>query len=208
MSYPLSLVYYLWTPFRSVVQFLKIAQVGVYVNMARANPTLFAQPETDPALVPKNMIVKFEGKETFPVGLMALSVQASYLREPGTFGNSSIPVYKLVGIPFSQEYRRDVSLWCSLLGFDTTEVIGPVGADGITFQTKTPSKSTFSKCFLLICCFWFHYEQVRALGLPSPGTQFVCLVWTPLVQPRILSRAILTSLLILSKRLVCIFLAG
>jgi hypothetical protein len=115
------------------VAFLKFSCSGVFVNMARVDPALFASGSP----------VKFIGKNSFPIGLMAISVQESFLRSPGLFGNSTtIPVYKVTGHPFAQEWRRDVSLWCSLLGFDEDmEVAGPVGPLGVTFQTKTPSRS-------------------------------------------------------------------
>lgn len=103
----------------------------------------------DPALLTPGSPVKFAGKNTFPVFLMAISIQESYLRSPGQFGNSAtIPVYKITGHPFAQEWRRDVSLWCSLLRFEEgTDVAGPVGPLGVTFQTKTPLKSgTASQC--------------------------------------------------------------
>lgn len=130
----------------SLVSFLKFVRANVYVNMARADPAIFAKAASDAVLMPKGSLVKFKGIDKFPVGLMALSVRECFLREPGVYGssgNSSLSVYKITGHPFPQEYRRDVSLWCSLLGFDpNTDIVGPVGPSGITFQTKTPSKSS------------------------------------------------------------------
>ncbi|KAM6502797.1 hypothetical protein JOM56_002774 [Amanita muscaria] len=117
---------------RSLVAFLKFSRSGRFINMARSDPSLFTRGSP----------VKFAGKNTFPVSLMAVSVQESFIRSPGLYGNSTtIPVYKITGHPFPQEWRRDVLLWCSLLGYEDTEVAGPVGPLGVTFQTKTPSKT-------------------------------------------------------------------
>ena len=97
----------------------------------------------DPALFMSRSPVKFTGKSMFPVSLMAISIQESSLWTPGLFGNSlTIPVYKVTGHPFTQEWRRDVSIWCSLLGFEEEmEVAGLVSPLGVTFQTKTPLKA-------------------------------------------------------------------
>ncbi|KAM6491252.1 hypothetical protein JOM56_013491 [Amanita muscaria] len=102
---------------QSLLAFLKFSCSGHFVNMARSDPSLFTRGSP----------VKFAGKNTFPVSLMAISVQESFLRSPGLYGNSTtIPVYKVMGHPFPQEWHRDVSLWCSLLKLEDTEVAGPV----------------------------------------------------------------------------------
>ena len=115
------------------MSFLKFSHSGQYVNMARVDPRMFTPGSP----------VRFTEKNTLAISLMAISVQESFLRSPGSFGNTTnIPVYKITGHPFPQEYRRDVSLWCSLLGYeDETKVVGPVGPYGVTFQTKTAPKS-------------------------------------------------------------------
>lgn len=182
---------------RSILAFLKFSRSGVYVNMARADRALFSPGSP----------VKFIGKNTFPIALMAISVQECFLRSPGLYGSSmTLPVYKITGHPFPQEWRRDVSLWCSLLGFEEgVEVAGPVGPIGVTFQTKTPSKTgTMSQSlrpFLVSCRLLTTLTQHQALSsLANPSTPFVCLTW-PL---RLASMASLIKRLILSKYLVCI----
>lgn len=130
---------------RAIAAFLKFVRSTVYVNMARVEPAIFSRAVTDPALLSKGSLVKFKALDRFPIGLMALSVRECFLREPGPFGssgNQSLLVYKITGHPFPQEYRRDVSIWCSLLGFEANnDIVGPIGPNGVTFQTKTPSRT-------------------------------------------------------------------
>jgi hypothetical protein len=182
---------------RSILAFLRFSRSGVYVNMARADRALFLSGSP----------VKFVGKNTFPIALMAISVQECFLRSPGLYGSSTtLPVYKITGHPFPQEWRRDVSLWCSLLGFEEgIEVAGPVGPLGVTFQTKTPSKTgTMSQGlgpFLASCCSLMTLTQHRALSsLANPSIPFACLTW-PL---RPASTASLIKRLTLLKYLVCV----
>lgn len=141
-------------PFRSLAAFLKFTRTGVFVNMSRANPEIFSPAVSDSSLLMKGSVVKFKAIGKFPIGLMAISVQESFLKEPGVYGasgNSNLSVYKITGLPFPQEYRRDVSLWCSLLRFDAdSDIICPVGPNGISFQTKTPSRASNTQCSCLV----------------------------------------------------------
>jgi hypothetical protein len=108
---------------------LKFTRAERYVNMARINPDLLVEGNT----------IKFTDSNSIAIGIMALVVKESHIRIP-TNSNVGNPIYRLTGLPFAQEWRRDISVWGMKLRFDNCDITGPVSSSGISFQTR-PAKN-------------------------------------------------------------------
>lgn len=109
---------------------LKFTRSDRYVNMARINPDLLTEGNT----------IKFTNSNTTAIGIMALIVKESHIRIP-THTNTGNPLYRLTGLPFAQEWHRDISVWGMKLRFDNSDITGPVSSLGISFQTR-PAKGS------------------------------------------------------------------
>ena len=83
-------------------------------------------------------VVKFSSTNMVAIALTTIVVQHSNIRTPIVPGNSTSPVFRIVGIPFSQEWRRTVALWGMKLKFD--DITGPIYRSGMAFQTRAPGK--------------------------------------------------------------------
>ena len=103
----------------------------------------------------KSNPVRLTHGNALAVGIMPLLVQQSFVRDP-TQGPNSKNVYRITGLPFSQDIRWDLSLWGLKLGF--TDIRGPVGALGISFQSRYQSTTPPPGRFPL----------VSAVYLPDP----------------------------------------
>lgn len=116
---------------RQVIDGLRFTSAGQFVNFARIHPKLLA----------KGSPIHWAGRNSLAIGVSVLTVQDSFLRTPGLFGSSTtLKVYKLTGFPFPQEWRRESSLLPALLGFSDGNVIGPISQNGVSYNTKMPSK--------------------------------------------------------------------
>ena len=104
---------------------------GQFVNMARVHPELLSSGNP----------VRIKKTNVLAIGIMALSVQDSFLRSPGKFGTTTLDAYKIAGFPLAQEWRRECSLWGTLLPFPKPIISGPVGSNRVSFYTRTPSKA-------------------------------------------------------------------
>ena len=146
----------------------------MFVNMAYANLALFASGSP----------VKFVGKNSFPVSLMVISIQESFLRSPGLFGNSAtIPIYKVTGHPLHRNgnamYYCGVPFWGSrrIWKWQTCWSIGHDLPDQDPFQVRD-CKSKF------ITSLWWSFslmntiDQHQALSSQAdPRTLFACSTW-------------------------------
>ena len=82
---------------------------------------------------------------------MPLLVQESSLQTPTQGGTERKNVYKLTGLPFAQEFRRDLALWGLKLEFIDLDIAGPIGSMGISFSSRyqVPGTSSFKYNCLL-----------------------------------------------------------
>lgn len=90
--------------------------------------------------------IRLAGDNINAVGVMNVVIQDSCLLQTGTTGMANT-VHKIVGAPFSQEWRRDISVWGLILGFDS--VSGGYDHNGITFATRKLDEANTESGFFL-----------------------------------------------------------
>lgn len=80
--------------------------------------------------------IKLKGTPNFAVGIMLGVVTECALIEEALVGPPASPyaVHKVTIIPFTQEMRRDTSVWGRLLSF--TVISGAISDMGISFSTR------------------------------------------------------------------------
>jgi hypothetical protein len=80
--------------------------------------------------------VKLKGTENFAVGIMLGVVTECALIEDTVVGPALSPytVHKVSIIPFTQEMRRDTSVWGRLFNFNV--IVGAISDMGISFSTR------------------------------------------------------------------------
>ena len=78
--------------------------------------------------------LKMADADKFAVGIMPITVTESYLYS-GVMGGPGL-VQRVTGVPFCQEYRRDVSIWGTKLEFPPEGLRTSVGSAGISFTTR------------------------------------------------------------------------
>ena len=97
--------------------------------------------------------LKVEGTpDQFAVSIMGIHVTESHLYSPIIAGPG--PVHKIVGLPFCQEYRWDIMLWGTKLGFPEGGLNGSVGANGVGFLTRWGKGPNFQGmcCYCIFMC--------------------------------------------------------
>jgi hypothetical protein len=80
--------------------------------------------------------MKLRGTDKFVVSIMLGVVTECYLVEDTSVGSVQSPyfVHKVSIVPFTQEMRRDTSVWGFLYGF--CRITGPISDMGISFSTR------------------------------------------------------------------------
>jgi hypothetical protein len=109
---------------------LLFKQAGRFVNTARI----------DPAVLKYGSPVILAGTDdTLAIGIMGILVRESHIITGTRMGNETGSlVRRLTGLPFAQEWRRDISVWAHKLQFTRQDAIPAyVSEEGITFQTRT-----------------------------------------------------------------------
>ena len=107
----------------------------------KAAPSYFNFARIDPGAViiasggGTTKTLKIAGTERFAIGIMPIRVTKSFLYEGVQVASRGI-VHKITGLPFCQEYRRDVSMWGTKLEFPPGGLHGSVGDLGVSFQTR------------------------------------------------------------------------
>jgi hypothetical protein len=115
--------------YRSILQMLLFKQAGRFVNTARI----------DPAVLKSGSPVTLAGtQDTLAIGIMGILVRESHIITGVRFNDTGSLVRRLTGLPFAQEWRRDISVWARKLQFTRQDSIPAyVSEEGITFQTRT-----------------------------------------------------------------------
>ena len=81
-------------------------------------------------------MVKLANGNALAVGVMPLLVQASFVQHHTQGGAGKSDVYKLTGLLFPQEFRRDLVLWGLKLDFVDEDIGGLLGSLGISFSSR------------------------------------------------------------------------
>jgi hypothetical protein len=112
------------------------------VNLARVDPKHL--------YVDERRIKNVDGKK-LSVGVMTGTVTESFLFTPVEGGPGSGPwtLHKITIAPFTQDIRRETSLWGLLLGFDL--IRGLTGPYGFSFTTQGEEhRGNTSSCRLFV----------------------------------------------------------
>ncbi|TFK61820.1 hypothetical protein BDN72DRAFT_863310 [Pluteus cervinus] len=110
---------------------LKFIKYGRFVNAARAPPDIY---ETFVPANAKNLRAKVSGVDGHAIFIMIGGVYESYIKK-ATQEFRDKDVHGLHLAMFPQEYRRDISVWCSIFG--NLEFVGPVDENGhMRFLTR------------------------------------------------------------------------
>ena len=106
---------------------LTFTQSSIYVNTSRINPKI---------LEVESGRMRLKGTDKFAVAIMLGVVTECALVEDAAVGSSLSPyiVHKITIVPFTQEMRRDTSVWGLLYGF--RRITGPISDLGISFSTR------------------------------------------------------------------------
>jgi hypothetical protein len=85
--------------------------------------------------------MKIAATKRLAVGIMLGVVSACFILDDAIVGSQSSPysVHKITIAPFTQEMRRDSSVWGLAFGFERS-VPGPMGAGGFSFSTRKKSE--------------------------------------------------------------------
>lgn len=154
----------------SLISGLTFVRAGNYINMARVDPKVLSV---------ENHRLRITESNAPACGIMVGLIQDCSLIAVSSGGSAtqSYNVHRVTIAPAPQEFRRDVSLWGQLFGFE--QISGPLVAEGFSFLTfgEGKGKTNFSCKFklqlfiylLLICIKLFPQAQAllhqRRLGL-------------------------------------------
>jgi hypothetical protein len=125
---------------------LLFVQSGSFVNTSRINPA---------KLIVESGRMKISGTKHNAVGVMLGVVSDCFIIEEMMAGSimSPYPVHKITIVPFTQEIRRDTSVWGLLFGFRT--IAGAVSTQGFSFSTRKKADHNQSKLriiFVYLSC--------------------------------------------------------
>ncbi|TFK63283.1 hypothetical protein BDN72DRAFT_862230 [Pluteus cervinus] len=124
---------------RCIFKGLKFIKHGRFVNAARAPPDIY---ETFVPANAKNLRAKIRGVDGHAIFIMIWGVYESYIKQ-ATQEFRDKDVHGLHLAMFPQEYRRDISVWCSIFG--ELEYVGPVDESGhMRFLTRAKMDQTTS----------------------------------------------------------------
>jgi hypothetical protein len=115
---------------------LRFVKSGCFVNTSRVDPNLLKND---------GQRLKVAGTSHMAVGIMLGVATECFLVETGTGGSPSnpYPVHTISIVPFTQEFRRDTSLWGKLLGFSVASA--SVSGMGLSFSTRKQTQSRYSQ---------------------------------------------------------------
>lgn len=111
---------------------LTFVQSSIFVNMSRIKPH---------KLKVDGGRVRLTSRNAYVVGIMLGVVTECALISEATVGPPLSPyiVHKISIVPFTQEMRRDTSVWGLLYKFDV--ISGPISEMGISFSTRKKAEA-------------------------------------------------------------------
>lgn len=138
----------------TVLRSFTFVKSGQYVNFARIPPALLAAVSYHAPNSAKNMDSASSSKQSpdarktirwahdqgqVAVGIMPVVVDSCEVINPAWVGkNPAYRIRRISALPFPLSWRRDQSLWGTLLNFD--DIPGTVSPSGIAFQTQGEGK--------------------------------------------------------------------